>query len=182
GLRSGAWWLLLGGIMLCMGGCSLFPPDWTLYVGQWRNDFGSVDFKYRRFTLDRRFSFGSLEVEGRYEADPVAYPKRVDLVPTWVRVKFTDGSGEQKWVFRCSLSSGIPDELYRRGLALSQDSEDVRSMRLLRVLLLAMADGKPLEGIYGIVIDYGTYLRLDFSLPPEPRPWDFGAGWVSLEF
>ncbi|HOJ67779.1 MAG TPA: hypothetical protein PK379_07370 [Candidatus Hydrogenedentes bacterium] len=181
GCRSG--FRLLGLVLLLAAtSCSLLPEDWTLYVGTWRNDYGNVDFKYRRFTLTRSFSFGSLEARGRYDVNVVANPKQVDLTPTWIRIVFKVDGEERKWTFRCSLSSGIPDELYKEGMALCKDSEDVRSMRLARVLLLAMADGKPLEGIYGIVLDYGTYLRLDFALPPQSRPWDFGAGWVSLEF
>lgn len=162
--------------------CALLPEDWTLYVGVWRNEYGSVDFKYRKFVLDRTFSFGSLEVRGTYAADPLANPKQMDLSPTRVKVVFRMDGQEKKWTFWRTLSAGIPDELYNMGLAMCRDSEDLRSMRLMRVLLLALSDGRPLEGIYGIVIDYGTYLRMDFALPPQLRPWDFGAGWVSLEF
>jgi len=162
--------------------CSLLPEDWTLYVGVWQNEHGSVDFKYRKFVLDRTFSFGTLEVQGRYGVNPVANPKQMDLSPTRVKVVFRTEDETKQWTFRRSLSAGIPDELYNMGLALCRDSEDVRSMRLMRILLLAMSDGRPLEGIYSIVINSGTYLRMDFALPPQDRPWDFGAGWVSLEF
>lgn len=174
----------LGGLVLLMlpVSCTLFPEDWTLYVGQWRNEYGSVDFKYRKFVLDRTFSFGSLEVRGVYTVDLLANPKHIDLIPTRVKVVFQMDGKEKKWTFCRTLSAGIPDELYRMGLGLCRDSEDVRSIRLIRVVLLALSDGRPLEGIYGIVIDFGTYLRMDFALPPQPRPWDFGAGWVSLEF
>ena len=177
--RFAGWTLILLETAL-MSGC--IPGDAILVIGKWASTTSTVDFQWFHYQTVTQLSFGEITISGKYTTDTDKNPKEINFTPKKVSYRFTTASGELSETLTPGLPWDRAESIFQKGMALVKTPEDLAAMHKLRAHLEALASEKPLEGIYEIEIDYGTYLRYSYNLPGEDRPWAFYAGYVEEEY
>ena len=162
-----------------LSGCAL--SDLALWLGKWEETGRSIDFRLNTFVLTDSFAGGKFRVSGTYTIDPYKYPKRVDFITEEVVVTFAEDNSDSVVLGPRAQAAVIRDAITRVAVS-AQFPEDTAPMRLLTTFLQALPHPETVQGIYRINMYTGTYLEIELALPGDPRPKDFGQGYINRDY